>query len=259
MGLYCDNNSVLRCGGRIANTKFDFYTKHSILLSPKSYLSKLFAVMYHKYGLHSGVQSTLASLRQMFWLPRGRQILKSIIFNCVTCKKIEGKPIRYPGPPELPMSRVVLEEPFSSVGVDYSEPLLISNIENEMSNVYIVLFTCTATRGIFLDIAEDMTASTFLLIFRRFCATFSTSKLVISDNGLYFRASADYFEKMLNDPEVSKFSKVHYIKWKFISPRAAWQGGFYERMIKLVKSCLRKTLYKCKINYVLLLLKYKMN
>ena len=93
------------------------------------------------------------------------------------------------------MSRVVLEEPFSSVGVDYSGPLLISNMENEMSKVYIVLFTCTATRGIFLDIAEDMTASTFLLIFRRFCATFSTPKLVISDNGSYFRASADYFEK----------------------------------------------------------------
>ena len=248
LGLYCDNNSLIRCGGRIANSKFNYHTKHPILLSPKSYLSRLLVAMYHKYGLHSGVQSTLASFRQMFWLPRGRQIIKSIIFNCVTCKKIEGKPIRYPGPPELPVSRVVLEEPFSSVGVDYTGPMLITNMKNENLKVYIVLFTCTATRGVFLDVAEDMTASTFLLIFRRFCATFSTPQLVISDNGSYFKASADYFDKMLNDPVISKFSNINQIKWKFISPRAAWQGGFYERMIKLVKSCLRKTLYKRKIN-----------
>ena len=31
-------------------------------------------------------------------------------------------------------------------------------------------------------------------------------------------------------------------KWRFITPRAPWWGGFYERMIKSVKSSLKKTL-----------------
>jgi hypothetical protein len=39
------------------------------------------------------------------------------------------------------------------------------------------------------------------------------------------------------------------IKWSFILEKAPWWGGFYERMIKSVKRCLRKTLGNGRLTY----------
>ena len=61
------------------------------------------------------------------------------------------------------------------------------------------------------------------------------SRLVISDNGTYFKASAEYFKKVLEIFCVTEFSNENEIFWKFIIYRAPWQGGFYERLIKLYR------------------------
>ena len=44
--------------------------------------------------------------------------------------------------------------------------------------------------------------------------------------------------------QVQEYCGLRDIGWKFIAPRAPWRGGFYERMIKTVKVCLRKVLYR---------------
>ena len=36
--------------------------------------------------------------------------------------------------------------------------------------------------------------------------------------------------------------------WKFIPPRSPWQGGFYERLIGVIKSCLKKALFKKRVS-----------
>ncbi|GFR07371.1 integrase catalytic domain-containing protein [Trichonephila clavata] len=50
--------------------------------------------------------------------------------------------------------------------------------------------------------------------------------------------------KVLNHADVKNFYYVHSIKWNYIIERAAWWGGFYERMGRSVKVALRKTLGK---------------
>ena len=42
----------------------------------------------------------------------------------------------------------------------------------------------------------------------------------------------------------------HNITWKFITERAPWWGGFYERLIGLMKRCLKKTLGKACLNMI---------
>lgn len=115
--------------------------------------------------------------------------------------------------------------------------------------MYVCLFTCTTSRAIHLELAKDLSAETFLHLFRRFCARRSLPKLVISDNGTNFVASAKFFERLYEDSEVSRFMSEHRIAWKFIAPRAPWQGGFYERLIGIVKNCLRKVLYKKRLSF----------
>ncbi|GFQ92217.1 integrase catalytic domain-containing protein, partial [Trichonephila clavata] len=49
--------------------------------------------------------------------------------------------------------------------------------------------------------------------------------------------------KVLKHADVKNFYSAHSIKWNYIE-RAAWWGGFYERMVRSVKVALRKTLGK---------------
>ena len=49
--------------------------------------------------------------------------------------------------------------------------------------MYVVLFTCANTQAVHLELAVDLTADTFLNVFRRFVARRSCPQLMISDNG----------------------------------------------------------------------------
>ncbi|XP_066958958.1 uncharacterized protein [Macrobrachium rosenbergii] len=93
-----------------------------------------------------------------------------------------------------------------------------------------------------------MSASTFINIFRRFCAIYSAPVSVISDNGSNFLVSAKIFSELLIQRDVKEYMAVNRIQWKFITPRAPWQGGFYECLIGLTKSCLKKVLFKKRVN-----------
>ena len=46
----------------------------------------------HETVMHSGVNNTMAFLRQRFWIPRLRQVTRCVINRCVICKR-KGKPI----------------------------------------------------------------------------------------------------------------------------------------------------------------------
>ena len=53
-----------------------------------------------------------------------------------------------------------------------------------------------------------------------------------------------------DDPKVKEYLGNHLITWYFISPRAPWQGGVYERMIGVVKDSLYKALHDRQVNEV---------
>ena len=94
------------------------------------------------------------------------------------------------------------------------------------------------------ELTRDMSAVIFLNSFRRFCARFSTPSLVISDNATTFKASASFLKSLFEDPTVKRYFEDQKIRWKFIAPLSPNEGGFYERMVGVVKGCLRKSLFK---------------
>ena len=250
LGLYLEESSgLVRSRGRLHHSTLNQGTKFPILIPTKCHFAKLLILFAHEKCLHGGVPDTLAMIRQQYWMPKCRQTVKSILSHCVVCKRVQGGRFGYPGPPPLPQERVQLTRPFAQIGVDYSGPITLTRTESGVPHkYYIVVFTCTATRLVHLELASDMSTASFINLFRRFCATYSFPELVISDNGRYFVASAKFFDEMLKYPEVDRYMKHHNIVWKFIAPRAPWMGGFYERMIGLVKSCLKKVLFKKRIN-----------
>ena len=248
LGLFLEEG-VIRCKGRIDNSELSYSARFPVLLPKKHWFTKLMIEETHCKALHGGVQETLCKLREHYWVPQGRQSVKSVIVKCYVCRRLEGPSCDYPAPPALPSFRVDNCTPFLTTGVDYTGALNITDSDTgESRKVYVVLFTCANTRAVHLELATDLTADTFLNVFRRFVARRSCPQLMISDNGKYFRLSSSLLRQIMEDTTVQRELEERGCKWKFIPPKSPWQGGFYERLIGVVKSCLKKVLFKKKVS-----------
>ena len=102
LGLYLDDDGLIRCRGRLQYTQLPHNTKFPILMPKESHLSTLIVRATHSMVLHGSVRETLTELRQSYWIPKGRQLVKKEIRKCVTCRKVEGPPFRSVNSSPLP-------------------------------------------------------------------------------------------------------------------------------------------------------------
>ena len=252
--LYLDKNDIIRCRGRIDHSELSMDTKFPILLPKADHLTTLIVRARHASVLHGGVAQTLTDLRQRYWIPQGRQSITKIISKCLICKKAEGRAFSSQPTPPLPKARVTQSRVFQFVGVDYAGPLYVRNQDNRSSKVYICLFTCASTRALHLEIAEDMTTKAFLGGFRRFISRRGIPESILSDNAKTFKVGAKTLKsiatQLIEKPESQKFLSDHGINWHFIPEAAPWWGGFYERMVGLVKRPLKKVIGRACLNVI---------
>lgn len=195
------------------------------------------------------MRGTLAELRARFWVAKGRQYVKKLIRNCFICRKLEGKPYNLPPTAMLPDFRVTEAPPFSKAGVDFAGPLYVKGSNGEMTKCYIALFTCCVTRAVHLELVENLLASTFVNCLRRFCSRRGTPTLMVSDNAKTFKSTVKLLKKLTSSSTVTNFLDSRRISWRFNIERAAWMGGFFERMVGTVKRCLRKVLGSAKLSF----------
>ncbi|XP_060559098.1 uncharacterized protein LOC132719352 [Ruditapes philippinarum] len=245
--LYLDKDGCIRCGGRIHNAQLPETTRFPFLMSPKSHVTRLIIEDAHYNQLHAGVAHTVTHLRQKYWIPSIRQHVKSVLRRCVICRKVTGRPYTAPDPPPLPVSRVIVEPPFSVTGVDFTGALYIKE-KQVQQKVYICLFTCAKTRAIHLEIVPDLTEESFMLAFRRFISRRSLPRLMISDNGTTFHAAANQIRRLYNSQNLHTALTHRGTHWQFIPKRAPWFGGMWERLIGVMKTAIKKVLGKASIN-----------
>ena len=230
-------------------------TKFPILIPKDNYLTTFIVHSMHKQVMHGGVRETFTHIRQTYWIPQGRQLVKRIISKCVTCRKVEGPPFRSVPTPPLPQSRVQQSKVFQFTGIDYAGPLYVRDQKNQTSSkMYICLFTCAVVKAIHLELLEDQTTDAFLRAFRRFISRRGVPECIISDNAKTFKAGAQELQtiktQILGTGSSQQFLAHHNITWKFITERAPWWGGFHERLIGLMKRCLKKNLGKACLNMI---------
>ena len=130
LNLYLDDEDLLRCSGRLQYTDLPYDAKFPILMPKDNYLTTLIVQSMHKTVMHGGVCETLTHIRQTYWIPQGRQLVKRIISKCVTCRKIQGPPFRSVPAPPLPKSRVLQSQAFQFTGIDYASPLYVRDQGN---------------------------------------------------------------------------------------------------------------------------------
>ena len=245
LNLYLDQFGLLRCKGRLENACLTENARCPILLPKMDWYTKLDIEKTHKEILHSGVSQTLSRIRLRFWIPHGHAVVKTVLKSCTVCRRFEGGSYKTPPLCSFPKARVTESTPFSFVGLDYMGSLYVK-INESRKKVWICLFTCIVTRAIHLEVVHDMSSEEFLLCFRRFIAQRGTPCEIISDNAMQFRASSTVLDRIWNkiqqSDEIMSYVSNAGIKWRFNVELAPWMGGFYERLIGLVKRSLRKTI-----------------
>lgn len=244
-----EQGGIFRCIGRLVNSDLEFDARRPIILPRKNHLTKLIIRDCHERVHHNGVRATLAKLRSRYWVPKGRQEVKGVLSECVTCKKLKGKLYSSPPTAALPEFRVTEAPPFSKVGVDFAGPLYVKSKSGEMEKVYTALFSCCMTRAVHLESVEDLSATAFRRCLRRFSVKNGMPVLIVSDNAKTFQATEKALNELFNHPEVRADLEYMRIEWKFNLERAPWWGGFFERMVASVKDCLRKTLGNTRLSY----------
>lgn len=248
---YWDKRSqVIRVGGRLNYAPLPEEVKHPIVLPTHNSFVKMLVMHYHKFTLHPGAAQTLASLRNRYWIVHGKQEVRRILNSCKTCRdplKIDQRMA------PLPEERITIAPAFTNVGVDFAGPLFVRvTVGGEAtSKVYICLFSCMVTRAIHLELVETLTTEQFMLALRRMMSRRGRCRMMLSDNAKTFKKASDIVQKIFKkQDEIRDKLEQEGIRWKFITERAPWHGGFYERMVGSVKRPLKKVLGKSKLTLI---------
>ncbi|UYV63468.1 hypothetical protein LAZ67_2004158 [Cordylochernes scorpioides] len=133
---------------------------------------------------------------------------------------------------------------FEIAGVDLTGHLILKN----KKKAWIVIFTCAVYRGVHLELVTSLSMEAFLQAFRRFIARRGRPLIVYSDNGTNFKGMANAlkkidFSRLKCDPTLKN------ITWKFIPPGAPWWGGWWERLIGMMKQLLFRILGQTSLGY----------
>ena len=252
-GLFLEEG-VVKCKGRLNNASLPANTRNPILLPSKHKFVQLLIKQSHDYVKHSGIRDTLTTLRERFWVLRGREAVKQIIRKCVICRKYEGTPYSALPTTDLPNNRVSDDPPFSHVGLDFAGPLFIETknsevAENSSQKVYVCLFTCASTRAVHLELTRGLSVEAFLLAFRRFTSRRGLPATLNSDNAKTFKSSAREVRKIARAEEVWRYLTDKQITWNFIIERAPWWGGYWERLVRSIKRPLKKVLGRTTLKF----------
>jgi len=198
------------------------------LLPPRHLLSKLVIVDIHVRLCHSVTTATLTALWQSYWISAARQYIKTILHHCTVCRKVTGKPYSAPDPPPLPELRTQDVHPFTFTGVEFTGALYVQQGKQEVK-VYLCLFTCVTTLAVHLELVQDITAQTFFLAFQKF-----------SDNGSTYLSAAEELHSLMQLPEVKEELGKKGVLWRFIPKRTPWYRGFWEHLIGLTKTAIKR-------------------
>ncbi|KAG1668338.1 Ubiquitin-like modifier-activating enzyme ATG7 [Nymphon striatum] len=241
-------NDCLQKEPRLHNAPMNDSSKFPILLPRQSKLCKLIILNAHERVKHFGLHATVNYLRQRFWIAKIRVSVKSVINKCVICKRVNGFPYRNMLNAPLPSCRLEKSPPFTVTGVDFTGEMYVKT-NTEEHKCYVCLFTCANTRAIHLELISDMSTQTFLRAFRRFAARRSIPKIMISDNASTFQFANGELQNLIENADIKHYMCNQHLIWKFIPKRAAWYGGFWERLIGITKTTLKKILGRAFITY----------
>ena len=116
LNLKPNSEGVLECRGRIQG-------HYPVYLPVSRRYTEKFVTQAHLATLRGGVVSTMAKVREQYWVPRLRRLTKRVVKNCLGCRRFQVQAFSSPRQGTLPKDRTEGQTPFQVVGVNYAGPL----------------------------------------------------------------------------------------------------------------------------------------
>ena len=157
--------------------------------NPRRSLHRKLVEHCHNETFHGGVSLTMTKVQEIYWIPRLRRLVKRAIKRCFGCRRFHAIPFPNPQPGKLPKDWTEGDFPFQVVGVDYAGPIRYQKREKKEDKHYIVVYACSLTRDLFLEL-KTMGTEEFIATFKRIIARKGRPKKVYSDNAKTFAAGA---------------------------------------------------------------------
>ncbi|XP_050561406.1 uncharacterized protein LOC118271003 [Spodoptera frugiperda] len=243
---FLDENGILRVGGRIESSSYQYDKRHPILLHANHFLTKLIFKQEHLRLLHAGPQHLLASIRERYWPVGGRNLARRAARECVTCRRFNARTMdNIMG--NLPADRVETDFPFSTIGTDFAGPFLITDRKGrgcKITKSYLCIFICFRYKCVHLELVSDLSMEAFLLTLKRFIARRGKPKVIYCDNGRNFVAAAKEINSFLesNSDSIKDSTSREGIEFRFSPAYAPHFGGLWEAGVKSAKFHLYRVL-----------------
>ena len=151
---------VLECRGRSQSD----YPAH--LSDSAPYTVKL-VQRTHVVTLQGGAGLTVTKVRERFSVPRLRKLVKSILKGCWGCKRFRTIPAQSPPPGLLLRERTGGNTPFNVIGEHFAGPVKYLQKPKREQKAYVVLYSCSPTRGVFLELLSNLETKEFIQSLKR--------------------------------------------------------------------------------------------
>lgn len=252
---YMDLDRVLRVGGMLNKGELCQDDKNPIIIPSRHHVAKLVVEFYHRKSRHQGRHITGGAVRSAgFWIVGGKRLISSMLYNCVICRKLR-RDVEHQKMADLPLDRTQPSPPFTYVGLDTFGPWNIVSRRTRggvtNSKRWAILFTCLTTRGVHIEVVEEMSASSFINAYRRFVALRGPVKQIRSDRGTNFVGSTnDLNINTINieDGPVKSVLHENGTTWIFNPPHSSHMGGVWERLIGVARRILDSMLLENSMN-----------
>ncbi len=237
---------LVKVGGKTYQSAFEKNFKHQIVL-PRTRLTKLIVQYYHKRALHSGAQTTLYQIGKKFWIINGRNYVRRILHQCITCNRF-AKNTAHPKMGPLPEERNTPGRLFQNTGIDFAGPFRTKAKASNMviDKTYMCLFVCFTTKAVHLETVSSLTYEACIASLERFVARRGVPETIFSNNATNSIGPRNDLLKLKeilaekDHESLAQYATARGTNWVMIPPRAPNFGGFWEAGVKSAKHHLRR-------------------
>lgn len=226
--------------GRIDIADVPNDTKCPIILPRKCRITYLLIMNFHSKYKNLNQETVVNEIRQRFYIPKLRAVVKSIIRCSQMCRIKKAAP-NYPQMAKLPEARLAsFCPPFTYTGVDYFGPMMVT-VGRHTEKRYGALFTCLTVRAVHIEIVNTLNTSSCIIAIRNFICRRGTPREFFSDNGTNFISAEREIRESIKEVDknvlIRKFTTAT-TKWNFIPPSSPHMGGAWERLVRSIKTVL---------------------
>lgn len=215
-----------------------------VLLPKDARFTELLVRDHHTRMGHQLEDATICAIRQRYWVPSIRTLVRHVASRCFTCKFRNARP-KPPVAGQLPEDRVTpYVNPFTYTGLDFFGPVMVT-VGRRREKLWIALFTCLTIRAVHMEVAQDLSTDACLLCIRNFCNTRGVPARIRSDRGTNFVGADGEIRNMpdfLDGAAIERELATKGVDWVFNCPGNPEAGGIWERLVQSAKRVLQVTL-----------------